>query len=545
MWIKHSLGYLSFFSYQTLDRLIKIVFCKLQWKFLFLGKKKYTTNRHIDLNSIRLIKRPYIKKSAATVQNNIFSVLTISEPFNLENWTYKQSALWQFHLHDFDYIHELSNNVQAMVSWITQVPFGTYLAWHAYPTSLRLCNWIWSYSENPDAFTDTQRQQILSSLYNQALFLEHHLEIDKGGNHLIENVKALITAGVFFSEERWLTKGDTILKQECEVQLFKDGGHFERSPMYHIIVMECLIAVKAAFNRINRPTEYVERSLSSMARWISRMSYRGELPQFQDSILYRSLSVGEILKYVGKEGLNEPPTRTDVTPSGYAVLEDRDTKIIVDIGDMSPKHHPGHAHNGYGHFVAYSHGEYVITDGGVFTYDNTPARTAFRGTASHNALMVNGTEHNELWGSFRSGRRGKIVQATATENEINCTFQDFKGNSIKRQLTYDHHVSVLTICDEVLSPKQAHIQSYLHLAHQVNVTKQENTDMFPNEIYICDTPKVRLIITFSLPESCRVQLIETDYAEEMGKKMSRPSFKIEGVVGSRQLITTIKYETIS
>src|SRR5439155_3503852 len=66
--------------------------------------------------------------------------------------------------------------------------------------------------------------------------LEHHLL----GNHLWANAKALVFAGAWFEgaeAERWLDTGVRLLRREFAEQILADGGHFERSPMYHAIAL--------------------------------------------------------------------------------------------------------------------------------------------------------------------------------------------------------------------------------------------------------------------------------------------------------------------
>src|SRR2546429_6431909 len=41
-----------------------------------------------------------------------------------------------------------------------------------------------------------------------------------------------------FRSEAWRVKGLALVRRELEEQILPDGGHFERSPMYHAIVLE-------------------------------------------------------------------------------------------------------------------------------------------------------------------------------------------------------------------------------------------------------------------------------------------------------------------
>ena len=56
--------------------------------------------------------------------------------------------------------------------------------------------------------------------------------------------KLLVFAGCFFDgpeAKKWQQKGMKILALEVKEQILSDGGHFERSPMYHALVLEDML----------------------------------------------------------------------------------------------------------------------------------------------------------------------------------------------------------------------------------------------------------------------------------------------------------------
>ena len=123
--------------------------------------------------------------------------------------------------------------------WIENNPLGASDAWEPYTVSLRIVNWIkWFLTENAQR---EPRQEWLESLYLQAAWLEKNIEYHLLANHYLKNGKALLFAGAYFSGQqatRWLEKGLAILRDEASEQILADGGHYERSPMYHSIVVE-------------------------------------------------------------------------------------------------------------------------------------------------------------------------------------------------------------------------------------------------------------------------------------------------------------------
>ena len=105
--------------------------------------------------------------------------------------------------------------------------------------SLRIVNWIkWALAGNLLA------ANTIHSLALQARYLARRSEYHLLGNHLLANAKALVFAGLFFAGEEadaWLAQGLQILAAELPEQILADGGHFERSPMYHCLVLEDLL----------------------------------------------------------------------------------------------------------------------------------------------------------------------------------------------------------------------------------------------------------------------------------------------------------------
>ena len=153
--------------------------------------------------------------------------------------------LWLYNLHYFADLNaeDASSrhhwHCQMIDRWIAENPPVAGNAWEPYPLSLRIVNWVkWGLQGN-ELKTFWQ-----DSLALQARYLYQRIEWHLLGNHLLANAKALIFAGSYFSgpeAERWLTKAHTILQRQLTEQILADGGHFERSPMYHSLILEDLL----------------------------------------------------------------------------------------------------------------------------------------------------------------------------------------------------------------------------------------------------------------------------------------------------------------
>jgi len=171
------------------------------------------------------------------------------------------SHLWRYHLHYFGYLEDVAawgmagSRAEAyklfrrlVESWIDHHQLIKGDGWHPYTLSLRLVNWIQcalvfdaELKSEPDF-----RNRLLRSMWRQGEILYRDREFDVRGNHLLENLRALIWLGKYFDEPvstRWLEAAWANLETETAEQVLADGGHFERSPGYHLVVMKDLVEI--------------------------------------------------------------------------------------------------------------------------------------------------------------------------------------------------------------------------------------------------------------------------------------------------------------
>ena len=119
-----------------------------------------------------------------------------------------------------------------VLSWISHHKNLRNIAWHPYPTSLRLINihkqWL------ADGFNN---DVIVSSLLLQTRHIKNNLEKDLLCNHYLANLKALIFSGYIFNDVKLIQFSETKMVSQLREQVNEDGGHFERSPMYQGVVL--------------------------------------------------------------------------------------------------------------------------------------------------------------------------------------------------------------------------------------------------------------------------------------------------------------------
>ena len=154
-------------------------------------------------------------------------------------------------------------------------------AFEPYPLSLRLVNLIkWTLSN------DIEDQDIRGFITLNAENLKSKLEWHIQGNHLFENLKALVFYCVCFEHEN-LSKYEKMLQKQIEIQILEDGAHFEQSPMYHCIILEGLLDLISLYDSYGIKTSFsqlMRTKAEQMTSWLNFILRPDkQFPLFNDS----------------------------------------------------------------------------------------------------------------------------------------------------------------------------------------------------------------------------------------------------------------------
>ncbi len=361
----------------------------------------------------------------------------ITRPFNLPHpdWQASDSPkLWRYNLHYFDFLHwpvfSPADKDALVNDWIARVPAGSGDGWEPYPLSLRTVNWLKHLlARQGRAYTGEVPAGWLASLGQQLEALHHDVEHHLLANHLYKNAKALVMGGMAFSgpaAEAWLQHGLGLLLAETDEQFLPDGGHIERSAMYHCIVLEDVLDVLnwdsicpgrlplAARERLAAAALRATRFLDGIR------GGDGEIPLFNDAALGITRPAVDILDYAAAvpgtgvlqgSGADGRPVRIEFPHTGYFGYRAGGDSLLIDCGPGGPDYQPGHMHADLLSYELCLDGERVVVDSGTYDYETTPFRAALRGTAAHNTVRVDGQDQTELWGAFRVARRARPLHA--------------------------------------------------------------------------------------------------------------------------------------
>jgi uncharacterized heparinase superfamily protein len=350
-----------------------------------------------------------------------------------------------------------------MENWIAANPPGTWPSWHPYPTSLRIVNWIRAAPLPP---------AVAESLAMQVVFLERNLEFHLGGNHLLENARALLAAGCCFegpAAERWKTTGLELLCRELRKQVLPDGGHCERSPYYHRrmrrLVADAIELLAAAGGKV--PPEWPEAAARMETFERALRHQDGGLARFHDSL--------------GDDDRRLPPSPElprSFPHSGYCILDGPHGRLIADYGAPGAAANPGHQHAGIFSFEISCGSCRVVVDSGTETYELGPQRSRLRSTAAHNTVRVDGQDQFEVWGGFRVGRRawvGQIHEHRGPNYGVISAAHDGYD-----RLGVEHRRSIVSIpgagwliLDDLAGRGLHNLESFLHLGPGISAAVEE------------------------------------------------------------------------
>ncbi|MBW3541187.1 MAG: heparinase II/III family protein [Planctomycetes bacterium] len=382
------------------------------------------------------------------------------------------NRLWTITLHYHEWAYELTRAgalfEEYLADWIERCDLATpgarHLAWNAFAVSTRISWWIRAWRELDGAWWAERpqfRTRFLQSLWRQAEFVSRHLEWDLRGNHLLRNAVGLAWAGRFFRGKRpdaWLAAATELAVAQVREQVLADGGHFERSPMYHVHIMEDVLSLALLLEDAAAQSAMRDAWLR-MADWLRWVRHPdGEIPLLNDAALdavahpsamlleapallpplprggWGGSRTSDAILLVHRSPLDDhtpldpplPPLSKGGNPewdrldsadlptggrhlpdTGLVVWHDPLWSVFFDVGPVGPDFQPGHAHADTLSVECSFRGRRLFVDAGTWGYDRDERRSYDRSTAAHNTLAIDGCDSSEVWDIFRVGSRAK------------------------------------------------------------------------------------------------------------------------------------------
>jgi len=409
--------------------------------------------------------------------------------------------------------------VQLMARWIDEVPAGTKVAWGPYPTSLRISNWVkWSLSGHPLELS--QR----ASLCAQARKLSRHVEWHLMGNHLFANAKALVLSGLYFEgqeADHWYRQGLQLLTGEVAEQILADGGHFERSPMYHSLIVEDLLDVLNVLRVYTKQSDFRwDETVSRMLEWLVRLCHPdGQIGLFNDAAFNVAPEPRQLIDYAVRLGFEAPSSPIIggylLEATGYFRHQTAEATTLVDVAAIGPDYIPGHAHADTLTFEFSLGQQRIFVDTGTSAYTPLDVRSQERATTAHNTLSVDGANSSEVWSSFRVARRARVSDIEWSTDRLAAAHNGFcrLPGVGKHRREWNWHDRGLVFFDHVEGRGKHDVEFFLH-CHPDCVVSQDGRWGFR----VTSPDKRDVCVQFD--EKLTIELSDGAYAENFGDRRS-------------------------
>jgi heparinase II/III-like protein len=352
-----------------------------------------------------------------------------------------------------------------------------------------------------------QRRMLLESLYTQTAALAAALSGQPPDHRLIDAGRALFMVGRFFDgmEARaWLEAGATVLWNQLREQVLEDGGHRERNPVVHGLVLGTYLEIFALLLAANDDVPlWARKRLKAMADFLSRLLHPdGEIPLFHGAALGLGHPARELLAAAATV-LHEPelappgdlpgvwpllilgdagrrthahlPRRQDgaepraLRRSGFYVLPGSPGDVLL-LDGGSPA--PGGDDGVFGYELSVG-GARLIVDAGAGGEEATGWADYFRSTRAHNVVSVGDAEQRA------NGRPPAVsdVHWAARDGLLyfSGTHDGFARLALDLRLNHRRRVFCLPgrfwlVCDEMLGSGVWDLESFIHFHPEATVS---------------------------------------------------------------------------
>lgn len=395
-------------------------------------------------------------------------------------WLDKPEKLWLYKLNYFDWLFDNKLNLQvaeyAILDWICKNADSRAETWEPYPMSRRLISWVkWLKKNEKNLIVSTVKcisEAIECQLNRLFRDIEYHIQ----ANHVITNLQAILAAVDYLLSQNFALHKDfkkiaDELINQLNLQFFADGGHFERSPMYHVEMMAAVEDIKDTLERLVKRQQIKHvlvmqmqftlslcvKKLARMQIWLSKLTHPdGKVAMFGDSA-----AVAGNLNY-------EPKLVELLKESGFFIYRKKPIYFVLSVSAPSPSFQPGHSHCDALSFELSFQNKKIITDTGCGSYQNFEVREHCRKSLSHNIPQIEHLDQSEMYDCFKVGARAQVMAKNFDErrNLLEMTVLDRYGQYFTRKVLFGENY--IEVSDKITNRTMTGaFISVLHLSDEV------------------------------------------------------------------------------
>ena len=257
---------------------------------------------------------------------------------------------------------------------------------------------------------------------------------------------------------------------QLDEQVLPDGVHYERSMMYHKLILEGVLRVELAYRSAGKvaPAKIASKAQQMLDAMASIERGMGKTPFFNDSADGVAKECGPLARACRDVyGYKPDDTKTAFPDSGFYKLYDGNAALVFFAGEPGPRYMLGHAHCDLLSFELSVADKPVIVNSGTYAYQSE-MRPYFRSTAAHNTATIDGEEQMECWAEHRVARGVSRVRVEAlSEHRIEASFRNYKGHLHRRNIEMEDGVLVVEDTTDCID---AEVVQRFHVINQNTVS---------------------------------------------------------------------------
>lgn len=433
----------------------------------------------------------------------------------------------------------------------------------------RLQNWVsaWHYFAGVRELPAGFRERFLASVAAQTDWLATHLTPAR--NHRTLELLALFMVAMAFPDlsksAGWSTFARQAITDNLLTDLRADGVHCEQSTDYHHIVLRNALYFRrlASLNGIQMPEAFDRQLRKALDFALHVQRPDGIIPSLSDgdsasflNLLEEGAAIfgDQTYRWAATRGRtgHPPAERIKAFPeggyyiirSGWGVTEPfgRERYLVFDCGPLGEGNH---GHFDLLGFELYGVGKPLIVDPGRYTYDESGPvnwRAAFRGTACHNTVSVDGRNQTR----YEFHKRKFKIRGPAPRYELlgfgSRDGYDFvlgRAESAEYEVVHDREIRfldggwrVLVVDDLLSSSEHRYVQTF-----QLSPDAQGRTRQSADGGSVA-APHLTLRSLSSAAPAARCSIEDGWVSPEYGVKVAAP------VVRFHQTGASVRFETL-
>lgn len=436
--------------FHTIKKLkFRQVYYTVYYKFKkFIPKRIQLISGHDEFTIIPLnpFYTPFYR-SVKLKSKNEFNILNIQHDFSSKiNWNeLKFGRLWNYHLQYAEFLLDENLSIPERIDVLEDLSSDILhqkLPLEPYPVSLRIVNTILFLTIHK-----YETPEIKTALKYQIEFLKNNLEFQIDGNHLLENLIALRIASLFVKDLDGLSKIKGLLKSSLQEQINTDGSHFERSTMYHCILLDRLLTLLGMMNPKEEDYNFLYELNERMVNFLFTITNKGRNYRILQDTTRASV---DIMKHIffNVSFLSIVPRTIGLEDSGYRILATDHFFAVFNLASAGPDFQPGHQHADLLGFEFDVRGIPVFVNPGISTYEKNERRELERSTMHHNTVCIDKMNQTQLWNGFRMARRSYCTIHEESSTSLSASV-NFYHNKFHHQRTIRNDSNSLCITDTV------------------------------------------------------------------------------------------------